>query len=322
MIRPGPGRKDGADILFLAGADRSGIGLLADILDRHPDIAISRRINFWTFYAGRYGPLDEAENLNRCLEDMWRFRRVTDLDIDRDAVRRRFIDGEDLSYGGLFAAIGESHALVRGKTVWGDKSLNSERYADRIFESFPEAGMIHVLRDPRDRHVSVMSHRRGKRGGVYGTTAVWVDSERRAVRNSARYGTRYLVIRYEDLVENPVAGLTAACNLVGVRFDASLLDDPSTPERHGTLLHTSSIGRFADEASPVDVATIQQLSRAGMRRRDYSFVRMQLSTRDRLRLGLLPIGWLLIEIWRPWSLMKRWQSRGPSRRRLVTGSMP
>ena len=46
--------------LFLAGADRSGIGLLGDVLDRHPQVAISRRINFWTFYDRRYGPLERT----------------------------------------------------------------------------------------------------------------------------------------------------------------------------------------------------------------------------------------------------------------------
>ena len=39
----------------LAGVDRSGIGLLADILDQHPEIAISRQINFSGGLAPRSG---------------------------------------------------------------------------------------------------------------------------------------------------------------------------------------------------------------------------------------------------------------------------
>lgn len=305
--------------LFLAGSDRSGVGLLTDILDEHPDIAISRRINFWTFYAGRYGPLDVPENLDRCLEDMWRFRRVTDLGVDRDEVRRRFLDRGDSTYGGLFRAIGESHASVRGKKVWGEKSLNAERHADVIFASFPGARFVHVLRDPRDRHVSVVSHRGAKRGGVFGTTAVWVDSERRAEHNSTKFGPRYRIVRYEDLVESPEQELKAVCDLVGVEFAPSLISDRSTSDGAGVFLQPTSIGRYLGEAPAFQIALIEQLSRKGMRRRLYTVDHDQLSAVDRLRLiGALPIGWLLVRAWRPWSWLKRRLSRGPSQRRLAT----
>lgn len=307
--------------IFLAGSDRSGVGLLGDILDRHPDIAISRRINFWTFYAGRYGSLEASENLDRCLEDMWRFRRVTDLGIDMDAVKRRFLDRGDISYGALFAAIGELHAIARGKTVWGEKSLNSERYADAIFGSFPEARMVHVLRDPRDRHVSVMTHRGGKRGGVLGTTAVSVDSERRAVRNASEYGSRYTVLRYEDLVRSPETHLTAVCDLIGVPFARSMI--AGTAFDGEPVIHDGSVGRYVNDASPFQVAMIEHLSEDGMHRRNYSLDRPQLSTPERLWLafGAIPIGWLLLRLWRPWSWLKSHLSRGPSPRRLTPEAM-
>lgn len=308
--------------LFLAGSDRSGVGLLGDILDQHPDVAISRRLNFWTFYAGRYGSLGVTENLDRCLGDMWRDRRVTELGIDRQAVRRRFLDSGDSSYGSLLATIGESHARIRGKAIWGEKSLNSERHADIIFDSFPEARVVHVLRDPRDRHVSVMSHRGGKRGGVFGTTAVWVDSERRATRNANRYGSRYMVIRYEDLVESPVTELTAVCEFVGVPFAPPLIADPSTSDDDRILIHSSSVGRYIDVVSPIQVALIERLSEEGMRRRHYAPDQPQLSTVDRLILAscVVPIGRVLLGTWRPWSWMKSRLSNGPSQRRLTTGT--
>lgn len=307
---------------FLAGADRSGIGLVADILDHHPEVAISRRINFWTFYDGRFGPLKEPGNLDRCLDQMWRFRRVLDLGVDRDAVRRRFVEGGDFSYPALFAALGEVHARAGGRTVWGDKSLNAERYADRIFESVPGACMIHVLRDPRDRHVSVMSHRGGKRAGVFGTTAVWVDSERRATENSARYADRYLVLRYEDLVDSPADTLTAVCGLIGVPYDGSLIGDPDSPGAGGVVLHQDSVGRFVDEASRLEIATIQRLTGEGMARRGYRADDRPLSTRDGIVVKTVtqPAGWVLVRAWRPWSRVKSRLSTGPSQRRLTDRS--
>lgn len=308
--------------LFLAGADRSGIGLLGDVLDRHPQVAISRRINFWTFYDRRYGPLERTDNLDRCLEDLWRFRRVTDLGVDRAELRSRFLAGGEPTYGRLFALIGASHARARGKRVWGDKSLNAERHAARIFELFPDARMVHVVRDPRDRHLSVLGHRGGKRAGVYGTTAVWRDSARRAEVNRNRYRHRYLVVRYEDLVTDPAGILSSVCRLAGVDYRPDMLVDPSREGSGGDFFHTRSVGRYRREMAPATAAVIQGLAGPGMRALGYPLDAFDQAAIDRVRVTVATriLGPALMRAWVPWSKAKMRLSPGPASRRLQEGA--
>ena len=177
--------------------------------------------------------------------------------------------------------------------------------------------MVHVLRDPRDRHASVMSHRGGKRAGVLGTTAVSVDSERRARHNASRYGSRYMVLRYEDLVSSPETYLTAVCDLIEVSYPPSLIAGGSREEDR-IVIHAGSVGRYVEDTTPFQVAMIERLSRSGLRRRGYPLDRPELSTPERLRLALgAPVGWVFLRAWRPWSWLKSRFSRGPSQRRLA-----
>ncbi|MGD8807169.1 MAG: hypothetical protein PVH65_15030, partial [Chloroflexota bacterium] len=94
--------------LFLAGIDRSGIGLLGELLEAHPDIAVTRRINFWSFYHDRYGDLSDVANLDRCLADMMSYTRISRLQPQWQLLRRDFLAGEP-TYARLFALLQEQN---------------------------------------------------------------------------------------------------------------------------------------------------------------------------------------------------------------------
>lgn len=307
--------------VFVAGADRSGIGLVGELLDAHPAFAISRRTNFWTFYQGRFGDLTREANLDRCIEALMKFRRIRDLGIQPDRLRSDFLDSDVRSYGRLFELIGRQHAEGRGKRRWGDKSLNSERHAELILSEFPDAYMVHVLRDPRDRYASVLTHRGGRRGGTAAAAAVWAESVRRAEVGLRRYGGRYHVIRYEDLVVDPVQVLTGLCRFLEEDFDRTMLsgvepmDEGETDER----FTAGSIGRYKDVLSRRRVGFMDRVLSEEMIRWGYDADDRPVSTGDRAVLNSvdLPLGRLLMVGWRPWSAAKSSLSSGPSARRLV-----
>jgi len=312
----------------IAGADRSGLGLIGEMLERHPSLAISRRTNLWTFYLDRFGDLSEPGNLDRCLDAMLSFTRIRAMHPDRPRLVRDFVEGGDHSYFALFRLLGSSYAESIGKTRWGDKSLNSERDAGRVLEAYPDAVMIHVVRDPRDRHASMMHHRGGRRSGVLGSIAVWANSARLAARNAARFPGRYLVVRYEDLVADPEQQLRRILDLVGEPFDRSVLEidavdvgDQSHPG--GTVpraLTGSSIGRFERDVSAREVAVIERALRLDMTRLGYDLSRPALGVMAELRVRAVdrPTVAVWSVLWRRWSAVKRRYASGPSRRRLVS----
>jgi hypothetical protein len=273
----------------------------------------------------RYGDLSEPKNLDRCLDAMLSYTRIRAMQPDRARWRAEFLAGEDHSYFQLFLLLGRHYAESVGKSRWGDKSLNSERDAVRVLEAYPSAVMIHVVRDPRDRHASMVHHRGGRRGGVFGTTAVWLDSARLASTNAERFPGRYLVVRYEDLVTDPESKMREICEFIGEPFDPRMLTvdrGDGTGDRSPREFTRKSIGRHAADVPIRDVAFIERMLGSEMTRLDYRPTSgRSLRRLERLRLEVLdrPAAAIFLILWRPWSALRRRLSSRPSSRRTVTG---
>lgn len=307
--------------VLIAGADRSGPGLLGELLERHPALAISRRTNLWTFYLDRYGDLSDPDNLDRCLDAMLSYTRIRAMNPDRARLRAEFLAGDDHSYFRLFLLLGSQYAESVGKSRWGDKSLNSERDAARVLSAYPEAVMIHVVRDPRDRHASMVHHRGGRRGGVFGSTAVWLHSARLAAMNTERFPGRYLVVRYEDIVADPESTLREICGLIGEPFDPDMLAvDLGEGRRSRRELWSGSMGRYETDVPTREVALMERVLGPEMARLGYRPTKGEnLRRAERLRLEILDrqAAAIFLILWRPWSALRRRFGSGPSRRRTV-----
>jgi hypothetical protein len=313
--------------IFLAGLDRSGIGLLGELLEAHPNIAITRRTNFWSFYYRRFGDLGRPENLDRCLEAMLRYKRISVLDPQPERVRSEFLDG-DPTYARLFALLQEHNAQRLGKSRWGDKSLNSERYADVILDAYPSARIIHIVRDPRDRYASQLAHRGVGRGGVGAGTAMWLWSAHLGERNEQRCPDRYRVVRYESLVSDPVGVLSAILEFVGEKYVPGMVwvGDEATEEvarsdglRSPRIIETKSVGRFRIVLSSRDVAFLQAILRPAMERFGYTTVRVEMSGSDRagFMVSDVPLNLVRMVAWRVGVAARERLGRRPSARRLA-----
>lgn len=300
--------------LFLAGADRSGIGLLGELLEAHPNIAVSRRTNFWTFYYGRYGDLRKPGNLERCISEMMRNTRIQALHPDQERLIRDFQEGE-ATYSRLFALLQEQNLRRLDKSHWCDKSLNSEGYAGIIMSAYPTARMIQVIRDPRDRYISQSMHRRAGRGKVGSGAAQWRWSARWAERNLREYPDRYFVMRYETLVDRPEATLAELCDFIGEDYSDAMLQTETGPQP----ITAASVGRFRRDLSGRDLHFLQLVTGRTAARFGYEPATVQLSGRDRLAFWLadVPINAARLWLWKPWSALRRWIRPGPSARRLV-----
>lgn len=246
--------------IFLGGVDRSGIGLLGEVLECHPDVSMTRRTNFWSLYAGRFGDLSAPVAVDRCLDEMMRNRRMRVLAPDRDRLHADLARGP-ATYERLFALLQLQLMERRGCSRWGDKSLGAERFADTILSAYPSASMVHVLRDPRDRYASQATHRTNRRSGAGRGAALWHWSERLARRHSRRFSDRYLVVRYEDLVMDPDRILGQIRDLLGL--------DPSTGPIAPTPFTTSSVARHRRDLDARDRRFLELSLGSGMHRWGY-----------------------------------------------------
>jgi Sulfotransferase family len=257
--------------VFVAGLERTGTSLMYALLASHPRIAMTRRTNLWTHFYDQYGDLGDDANLERCLDAMMRYRRIVKLRPDRECVCREFRAG-DRTYGRLFALVCQQHADRLGKPRWGDKSLNTERYARPIFRAYPDAQILHMIRDPRDRYASSLTRWQRRRGGIGAGTAEWLASARLALANARDRPDAYRAIRYETVVSAPERTMRDVCDFIGEAFAPEMLSMQGAPEFSGRgsnssygerkpgAITTTSVGRFRDVLSPRQVAFVQTLA--------------------------------------------------------------
>lgn len=259
-MNPGP--------IFIAGLERSGTSLIYALLGSHPNIAMSRRTNLWTHFYNQYGDLAIDRNLDRCLSKMFAYKRVLKLNADPERLRRDFRTGEP-TYARLFSLLEDQYAQQCGKPRWGDKSLNTERYADEITAAYPDSRVIHMMRDPRDRFASSLARWKSMRGGVGAGTAMWLNSTRLAERNQALYPDQYKIVRYEDLAGNTEQTLREICTFIGEEYSPDMLSMGSAEQfrkdggnssygrREPGKISTSSVGRYRKVLNGRQIAFIQ-----------------------------------------------------------------
>lgn len=307
---PEPGR---AGPVFIAGPDRSGTTLIYALLASHPNISMVRRTNMWRYFHGRYGDLSDPANFDRCLDDMLRYKRMRHLLPDETQIRAEFLQGER-TYGRLFALFHEHNAARNSKSRWGDKSLHTEHYIDRLFQEFPDARVIHITRDPRDRYASVRKRYGRNLSRVGAATGRWLLSTRAGRRNLDRYPDRYLMIRYEDLAREPERVMREVCAFIGEDFLPSLLLMDAAPDHRDSggnssfgdvepgKISTRAIGRFRSVLSAYEIAFIQRNAAREMQALGYESAKIDLPAAKWLRFYAwdLPVnlarmhGWIVL----------------------------
>ena len=318
--------------ILITGADRSGTTLLYALLASHSNISMVRRTNLWRWFYGRYGDLSDPANLDRCLATMMRYPRLRGLEPVPEEIAEAFAL-RDPTYGQLFSVMHEQQAARRGSQRWGDKSLHTEHHADEIFSELPEARILHMVRDPRDRYASIVRRYDDRGKGVGAAMGRWLASVRVGRRNVQRFGDeRYRMVRYETLADSPEIAMASICDFIGEPYEQAMMEMRGVVDAGNSSfepigsgeISTRSIGRFRSMLSARTIASVQVIAGRWMAVHDYRVEPIVLSPADRAHLWVsdLPVqatrtaGWILDD------RIKRWRSRDvPSHRLSPAGNI-
>jgi hypothetical protein len=299
--------------VFVAGLERSGTSLMYALLATHPNISMTRRTNFWRYFVNRYGDLADDRNLDACLQAVRTYKRLVVLDLDHERLRADLMAGPR-TYGRLYRLIQEQVAERRGKHRWGDKSLELERYSDLILAEFPDARILHMVRDPRDRLASVLTRWQVRRGDVGAGTAAWLWSARLASRLARARPENVKVVRYEWLASEPDVALQEICEFIGEPYHADMLtmagsgrfresgSNSSYGARAVGVISTDSIGRYKEVLEPRQIAFIQAAAGRELVQHGYQIDPVPMTAGERLRFAVTD---------RPYNraVMAAWQAR-------------
>lgn len=267
--------------VFIGGLDRSGKTTLRGFLQSLPNLSIPAvGSNLWTYFYKQFGDLSDPQNFERCLQAMLHYKQVLFLEPDPDRIRREFLQGAR-TYPHLFALLQQQHAEREGKARWGDQSGLIERYADPIFRAYPNARMIQMIRDPRDRYAGSLELWPDGKGRAGGASARWLYTTRLARRNLKKYPQRYFVLRFEDMVTDPDRSLRAVCAFLGESYDPQILNMAGAPDQrekmirrsHGntssTPLSSEYIGIYRKQIPLLELTFMQSVLRARLKEFDY-----------------------------------------------------
>lgn len=159
--------------------------------------------------------------------------------------------------------------ITRGQehVYWLDKTSRNVHCFKHIAERFPQAALIHVVRDPRDVVLSLRTHPRVSRDWGRPRYTHWrqpweacINRWELAVNDAmtASDSTQLVTVRYEDLVADPRSTLKSLCDFVDIEFADEMLAPEqrqiSAEERYmpnnqralGRLI-TARVGRWKTE---------------------------------------------------------------------------
>ena len=236
--------------IFIVSAPRSGSTLLRLILDAHPRLAVPPP--GWLFhfvypYLYSYGDLDVEENFRELVKDILETPTIKRWPIEI-SVEKILSSVEDRTFRGVYKCIHVLYANDCGKYRWGVKTPRNSVWIDEIMSLFPDAQIIHLLRDGRDVAIDI-SDADFLPGTVYASAQVWRNFVSAVKRSEEKLGPEsFFEIRYENLCRDPERELGKLCEFLGEEFSDHMLSH----YEFGSSAQWSKDPRHAETARPIN----------------------------------------------------------------------
>ena len=210
--------------------------------------------------------------------------------VARGEIERRLLAAERTERG-LFDAFLRVYADTNGKPVMGEKTPTHLNYVDTLLEWFPDARVIHMLRDPRAVYVSDRYRRQTRDRWPYTwirrvplllesyllllTVVSWPRALRQHRRLATSYPGKYTMVRFEDVVRKPDETLPGVFEFLGVEMPETVKSDVAVPQQHGMRSADEGIDpraadRWRERIKPTARRFIEFFLRSPMSRYGYT----------------------------------------------------
>lgn len=138
---------------------------------------------------------------------------------------RTWLAARPPSLAAMLESLTAQRAARAGAPRWVEKTPRHLEVPALISETWPQARIVRIVRDPRDAAVSLTKV-------PFGTPSLLTNLSLLARMNEAasdfyRESEQALTVRYEDLVAAPERELRRICAFVGVEFEPGMVEDRS-----------------------------------------------------------------------------------------------
>ena len=284
--------------IFVVGNSRSGTTLMATILGRHPLVFRFEELHF---FEELWNAKDGDDS---CSRDQAIALVAKLLDIQRNGYLTRkdwhsFCSEADQAIGPLIAPIPitklfqlflKYETKLQKKQIACDQTPQNVLYVKEILEYYPDARIIHMVRDPRA--VLLSQKKRWRRPFLAKNvpkkevirywlnyhpitiSQLWKANIRAMVRVAE--DRRVCTLKYEDLLLRSVEETQKICQFLGIDYQADLLEVPQVnssneedrPEKRGIDRQRANIWREGG-LNQVELYWCQQINHSLMTKYDY-----------------------------------------------------
>jgi hypothetical protein len=288
--------------VFVVGCPRSGTTLLRVMLDQHPQLAVTNDAAFIVKTIRNVYPQLKKRRISRgysppmtaeVVDYLLQSHRIDSMGLTESQLRE--MAGRCETYTAFVAAVYDQYARLHGKSLAGDKTPDYARRLPMLHAMFPQARIIHIIRDGRDVALStrewVASEPKGPCNFALwnqhpmGTIALWwrwlVNSGR---RDGAALGPAlYHEIRYESLLANSEAALRELTDFLELPFAEQMLryheksQLPALPNKRHRLPPTPGLRDWPSQMTSNDVELFELLAGDLLSELGYSRVSASLS---------------------------------------------
>ena len=129
---------------FIVGAPRSGTTLLRLMLNAHRKLCIPPESHFVVDLPQQIGAFD----FDRAWTALQAHERYREWNLDEATVRRS-VEGAE-NWPTFFDRVFGVYAAMESKPRWGDKTPIYARNLPQLHDLYPQADVLHIIRDGRD----------------------------------------------------------------------------------------------------------------------------------------------------------------------------
>jgi hypothetical protein len=206
--------------------------------------------------------------------------KLVDLEIDKNVIQNE-LKNTGNTLGSFISVILKLYSEKLGKIRWGDKHPYYIKYLSQLYKLFPNAQVIHLVRDGRDSVASLKKMPWWKQNSIYAMLN-WqeaIKNGKRALRKCN--ADQFMEIRYEDIIENPKESVQLVCDFLNEEYSDELLKfhkiaDKSIPsykmDWHSGAkkeINSTSIGRWSKDLEDWEISLINKKMKKELQLHNY-----------------------------------------------------
>ncbi len=297
--------------IFIIGCPRSGTTVLARILNNHSQVASATETHFFNHLSTQknYDWTNLDENF---LKDFFNETRVEDfcslLKIDFEEFLAKFtqtqtdtsLNKEDQNQKRVFSTLMLILLERKNKERACEKTPQHLLSIEKILRIYPDAKIIHLIRDGRDT-VNSLIKMPWRPEGLLNNSRFWKRYARLGLEINQNYKNQkenFLSVRYENLLLNPETSFQEICNFIELDFETEMLSNKAQEKKNGIFsswesswkhkameeLDSTRVGAWKKELSDKDKTLINWHLEKELTLLGYDPGEHKLSTEDKINI--------------------------------------